>query len=95
MNDRIFIHSKYDEENNVISYDWSPIRINDSDVEYLSAKPVLTIIDKLMTSAWNMKTIHLALHPDHKQASWIYELEVAMKFADRIFPPEEERQWRK
>lgn len=95
MNDRIFIHAVYDDKGDVISFDWSPIQLDPADVEYLLAFSVLNNIDKLMTTAWNFKTLHLALHPDHKKASWVFELERAMHFCDKLFPFEEKRQWRK
>ncbi|MHC1623122.1 MAG: hypothetical protein ACXQTR_00855 [Candidatus Methanospirareceae archaeon] len=52
-------------------------------------------IDRLMTAAWNFKNIHLALHPDHINTSWVIELEKTMNSVDELFPPEENREWRK
>jgi hypothetical protein len=95
MNDRIFIHTVYDDKGDVESLDWSPLRLDPTDVEYLLAFPVLNTIDRLMTTSWNFKTLHLALHPDHKIKSWVIQLESAMKFADKLFPSDEKRQWRK
>lgn len=95
MNDRIFIHKVFSSEGDVESFDWSPVRLAPEDVEYLIAGHTLARIHRLMTSAWNMKTIHLALHPEHKRSIWNTELELAMRFVDTLFPPEEERQWQK
>ncbi len=96
-NDRIFLHNLYNEDDKVYRIDWSPLPESPygTDVEYLLADSVRTKVDKLMTSAWNFKNIHLAMDPHVKHSNWVLELELAMKIVDKLFPPDEEREWRK
>lgn len=96
-NERIFLHNIYIEGDEISRIDWSPIPVSpyDTDIEYLLADDVRNKVDKLMTTAWNLKNIHLALHPDAKNSSWIFQIEAAMEFTDQLFPQEEEREWRK
>jgi hypothetical protein len=96
-NDQIFLHNLYNENDEVYRIDWSPVpeSPHGTDVEYLLADNVRNRVGKLMTMAWNLKNIHLTLLPQHKSSNWIFELEAAMRFVDELFPPEEEKEWRK
>ena len=96
-NDRIFLHNLYNKNDEVYRIDWSPVPESPyhTDIEYLLAHSVRVKVSRLMTTAWNLMNIHLALHPDAKKSSWIYEIKTAMKFADELVPPEEELEWRK
>ena len=91
----LFVPDDEDFESNRLNIDWNPLPCSANFVEYLLAKTTLVKVDRLMTTAWNLKTLYLALHPDHKTKSWIIELGTAMRFADKLFPPEEEQGWRK
>ncbi len=96
-NTRIFLYNIYIEGDECSKIDWSPIPVspNNTDIEYLLAENVRTKVDRLMTTAWNLKNIYLASHPRSNNQNWILSLEAAMRFADTLFPPEEEREWRK
>ncbi|MCK5609917.1 hypothetical protein KAR91_49045, partial [Candidatus Pacearchaeota archaeon] len=78
-NERIFLHNLYNEDDEVYRIDWSPLPVspNHTDIEYLLAQPVRVKVSRLMTTAWNLKTIYLALNPGHKRTPYILELDTA------------------